>query len=406
VEIFKEVCDEYLGGIEDDAIQKITSASDKPLEKIRLYKNDRLPNIAVTVDLLTTGIDVPAISNLVFLRRVNSRILFEQMLGRATRRCDEIGKETFNIYDAVDIYKQLEKVNSMKPVATKPGLTFSGLEEELKQHGAPELQQLAKNQFLAKLQSKRRHLTEDQADKFEVIVGKSPEDFAEELKNMPLNKVADWFIRHPGLGEILDAKLTRTGTRPVVISGHDDEVIDVSHGYGDGQKPEDYLQAFSDFVNANSNRMVALQTVIQRPWELTRRGLKALAIELDKNYFREQDLRTAWHEVKNEEITARIIGFIRQAAMGEALMPFEQRVDNALEKIIASQQWKTPQIQWLEAIASQMKATTIVDNKALNEGIFKNQLGGLKRANKLFNPPITDVLEQFNKALWAQAVRG
>jgi type I restriction enzyme R subunit len=47
-----------------------------------------------------------------------------------------------------------------------------------------------------------------------------------------------------------------------------------------------------------------------------------------------------------------------------------------------------------------MKATTIVDNKALDEGVFKNQLGGLKRANKLFEPSITEVLEQFNKALW------
>ena len=37
------------------------------------------------MDLLTTGIDVPEICNLVFLRRVNSRILFDQMLGRATR---------------------------------------------------------------------------------------------------------------------------------------------------------------------------------------------------------------------------------------------------------------------------------------------------------------------------------
>jgi len=399
VEIFKEVCNEYLGGIEDDAIQKITGTSDKPLAKINAYKNDRLPNIAVTVDLLTTGIDVPAICNLVFLRRVNSRILFEQMLGRATRRCDEIGKETFNIYDAVDIYKQLEKVNSMKPVATQPDITFSKLEQELKQQTAPELQQLAKDQFLAKLQSKRRHLTESQQQQFETVVGKPPQDFAEELKAMPLKQVAEWFTQHPGLGEILDKKIGGN-TKPLIISEHEDEVIDVSHGYGEEQKPEDYLQAFDNFVNANSNRMVALQTVVQRPWELTRQSLKELAMELEKNHFREQDLRTAWHEVKNEEMTARIIGFIRQAAMGEALIPFEQRVDNALAKILASQTWKTPQKQWLEAIAKQMKATTIVDNRALDEGVFKNQLGGLKRANKLFEPSITDVLEQFNKALW------
>ena len=159
VEALKEACESYHGEIDDDAIQKITGASDKPLDKIKRYKNDRLPNIAVTVDLLTTGIDVPAICNLVFLRRVNSRILFEQMLGRATRRCDEISKETFRIYDAVDIYKQLEQVNGMKPVVTNVDITFTELEQELAQSSSAELQQLAKNQFLAKLQSKKRHLT-------------------------------------------------------------------------------------------------------------------------------------------------------------------------------------------------------------------------------------------------------
>jgi type I restriction enzyme R subunit len=44
--------------------------SDKVDQLIRRYKNERYPSIAITVDLLTTGIDVPAISHLVFMRRV------------------------------------------------------------------------------------------------------------------------------------------------------------------------------------------------------------------------------------------------------------------------------------------------------------------------------------------------
>ena len=60
-------------------------------EAIRRFKNETYPNIVVTVDLLTTGIDVEEIENLVFMRRIRSRILFEQMLGRATRLCPEIG---------------------------------------------------------------------------------------------------------------------------------------------------------------------------------------------------------------------------------------------------------------------------------------------------------------------------
>ena len=83
--------------ITDDMVMKITGQADKPAARIKLYKNEKNPKIAVTVDLLTTGIDVPEICNLVFVRRVNSRILYEQMLGRATRLCPQLNKEVFRI---------------------------------------------------------------------------------------------------------------------------------------------------------------------------------------------------------------------------------------------------------------------------------------------------------------------
>ncbi len=85
---------------EEEAVMKITGSIEngnpvKIKEAIRRFKNETFPNIVVTVDLLTTGIDVEEIVNLVFLRRIRSRILFEQMLGRATRLCPGIGKNTF-----------------------------------------------------------------------------------------------------------------------------------------------------------------------------------------------------------------------------------------------------------------------------------------------------------------------
>ena len=98
---------------------------------IRSFRNDANPQIAVTVDLLTTGIDVPKITNLVFLRRVNSRILYEQMIGRATRQCPEIGKEVFRIFDAVDLYPHLQNLTDMKPVVVNPSISFEQLVREL-----------------------------------------------------------------------------------------------------------------------------------------------------------------------------------------------------------------------------------------------------------------------------------
>src|SRR5690606_4999214 len=66
----------------DSFVQKITGKVDRPLQRIREFRNRKEPGIAVTVDLLSTGVDVPDIEYIVFLRSMKSRILFEQMIGR------------------------------------------------------------------------------------------------------------------------------------------------------------------------------------------------------------------------------------------------------------------------------------------------------------------------------------
>ncbi len=67
-------------------VQKITGQVDRPLQRIREFRNRPLPTVVVTVDMLSTGVDVPDIEFIVFLRPVKSRILFEQMMGRGTRK--------------------------------------------------------------------------------------------------------------------------------------------------------------------------------------------------------------------------------------------------------------------------------------------------------------------------------
>lgn len=128
VKILKEIYAKT--GVDNDAIMKITGSvgggnKKKVEEAIKRFKNERYPSVVVTVDLLTTGIDVPEITTLVFMRRVKSRILFEQMLGRATRLCPVIHKTHFEIYDPVGVYESLEDVNTMKPVVANPAASFT-----------------------------------------------------------------------------------------------------------------------------------------------------------------------------------------------------------------------------------------------------------------------------------------
>ena len=79
------ICREEFGE-GDDFVQKITGSPnvDRPLQKIRMFRNRPNPKVVVTVDMLSTGVDIPALEFIVFLRPVKSRILWVQMLGRGT----------------------------------------------------------------------------------------------------------------------------------------------------------------------------------------------------------------------------------------------------------------------------------------------------------------------------------
>ena len=64
--------------------------------------------IAATVDLVTTGVDVPCLQNLVYFRYIESPILFHQMLGRGTRIDEATGKRHFTVYDYTNATRLLD----------------------------------------------------------------------------------------------------------------------------------------------------------------------------------------------------------------------------------------------------------------------------------------------------------
>src|SRR2546422_5055803 len=87
----------------DSFVQKITGRVDRPLQRIREFRNRATPGLVVTVDMLSTGVDIPDLEGIVFLRPVKSRILFEQMLGRGTRKGEHFpDKSHFVVFDCFD----------------------------------------------------------------------------------------------------------------------------------------------------------------------------------------------------------------------------------------------------------------------------------------------------------------
>lgn len=104
--------------------------------------NDYLPDlrgsssshfIATTVDLLTTGVDVPVVRNIAFFRYMKSPISFYQMIGRGTRIDEPTGKLMFTVYD----YTGATRLFAENFITTGPSNSSSGTQPDRVSEGPP-----------------------------------------------------------------------------------------------------------------------------------------------------------------------------------------------------------------------------------------------------------------------------
>nr|WP_209883122.1 DEAD/DEAH box helicase family protein [Azospirillum soli] len=80
---------------DDDSVDGMT--------KIKRFKDERFPQILVSVNMLDTGFDCPEVVNLVMARFTKSAILYQQMRGRGTRQAPHIKKPNFTLFDFVGV---------------------------------------------------------------------------------------------------------------------------------------------------------------------------------------------------------------------------------------------------------------------------------------------------------------
>ena len=401
VDTLREIYKPY--GISNDAIMKITGKTaggnkKKILQVIKQFKNNQYPNIAVTVDLLTTGIDVPAICNLVFMRKINSRILFEQMLGRATRLCPEIGKTHFNIFDAVRVYEDLDDTSNMKSVSVSKSM--AELLEDLFRPGEASKQPV-KDRILARLQRKSNNLTDEQKyDVSERLGGKTIREYAKELKSC----TEEAFVRR--CREDKDFLLwfdnLKGKKRGHYYSEKEDTLLETTRGYGDTEKPQDYLDSFVAYVNENKDRIEAIRIACTRPSDMTRAQLRELKLELDKENFTESSLNEAASAVSNERIVADIIAFVRRAVLKTPLVNHDDRVKMAFSKLISAHHFNKMQLDLLEKIKVYMLHESILNTETFEAPAFKMD-GGFARFNKKFGGQLAEIIREINTYIYEGA---
>ncbi|WP_282015927.1 DEAD/DEAH box helicase family protein [Marinifilum flexuosum] len=113
VKCFYDLFPEYSGANFIDVIHNKVSHAQSLIESFCDHHNELLPQIAVSVDMMDTGIDAPRVLNLVFFKMVRSSAKFWQMIGRGTRLCPDVygpgmEKKDFYIFDVCQNFEFFE----------------------------------------------------------------------------------------------------------------------------------------------------------------------------------------------------------------------------------------------------------------------------------------------------------
>jgi type I restriction enzyme R subunit len=162
----------------------------------------------------------------------------------------EIGKEAFRVFDAVRIYEALQNMTAMQPVVVNPKHQLHPAQPRAGDGEGRTTTAAWRDQFLAKLQRKKRHLSDAQAQDFETRAGMPPDAFIRKLRTMPLADIAAWFTQNPDLGETARPPHATAPSARCSCHDHADAFDRAERGYGKAKKPEDYLKAFSEFIKS------------------------------------------------------------------------------------------------------------------------------------------------------------
>lgn len=401
-----QICKEVFGQ-GDDFVKKITGSPsvDRPLQRIREFRNRPNPKIVVTVDMLTTGVDIPPLEFIVFLRPVKSRILWVQMLGRGTRRCADISKEKFTIFDCFDgtLIEYFKDVTDFEiELPQKEPILLAQVIENIYQN--------VDRAYFVKVLVKRlrrveRTMSGEAMEAFSAFIPDG--DMGRFVDRLPTLMKEDFsgamkLLRNKGFQELL-VNYPRA-KRPFLIGYEvEDEVTsDVVFSAGDQyHKPEDYLDLFARFVKDNPDHIDAIQILLERPKEWRTDVLEDLRTKLEQNQFSEKDLQRA-HQLVYKKPLADIISMVKHGVKTESpLLTAQERVDAVMVRVTAEKAFTDEQQQWLGYIREHLIQNLSIELDHFDYAPIFQRRGGLSRAHAAFQEALNPLIEALNYAIAA-----
>ncbi|HBC88831.1 MAG TPA: restriction endonuclease subunit R [Lentisphaeria bacterium] len=403
VKIAREVFNEG-----DEFVQKITGSPsvDRPLEKIRRFRNRPLPSVVVTVDMLSTGVDIPALEFIVFLRPVKSRILWTQMLGRGTRKCSDIGKKYFTIFDCFDgtLIEYFKDSTDFVIALDESGetITIGQIIDNIWNN-------VERDYNIRRLIKRLRRV----ADK---MSAKARKDFSAFIPDGDMGKFADnlrdnlksnfsetmKLLRNKEFQDLLENYERAKNPFYVAYDTKDEVSSEMVFRIGNKQfKPVDYLTAFSEFIHANKEKIDALSILFKNPRKWNTKALREIREVLDKNSFHEDNIRSA-HTLSGHKAMADIISLVKNADNTKnPLFTAEERVDKTLSEIFSTHSFNTEQKKWFGYIRAHLVANLAIEKDNFDFVPVLERHGGIARARKIFGPELDSIIEEINFKLVA-----
>jgi type I restriction enzyme R subunit len=391
-------------------VRKITGRVDRPLQRIREFRNRPTPGIVITVDLLSTGVDVPDIEFIVFLRPVKSRILFEQMLGRGTRKGEHFpDKSHFTVFDCFDgtLVKFFRNSTSMttEPPA-KPSRTVKEIIDDIWDNRDRDYNVRC---LVKRMQRIAKEMSGEAREDFAAygIPEGDVSKFASELPSKLMREFSATMtlLRNPDFQNLLVDYQRRSRLFLRAIE-HVDTVSSaylIRDGQGKEHKPEDYLDLFARFIRENPAHIEAVQILLDRPADWSTEALKELKQKLTTapQRFTIEVLQKA-HQLQYQKALVDIISMVKHAASEQSpLLTAEERAAKAIAKISQGRSFTVEQRQWLDRIQRHLVENLSIEQEDFDYIPALEGAGGWGKANRVFEGKLTELLRQLNEALAA-----
>ena len=390
-------------------VRKITGRSDRPLQEIRQFRNRPQPGIVVTVDLLSTGVDIPDLEFIVFLRPVKSRILFEQMLGRGTRKGEKHpDKSHFTVFDCFDGTLLKYFRDSTAITADPPDKPSRTIVEVIDDIWANRDRDYNIRCLVKRLQRIEKEMAAEARDEFAAFIPDG--DMGRYARELPA-RLRDNFtdamqlLRNEGFQNLLVdyARRPRTFWRAPEVSDQVSSEYHIRGGTGEDYKPEDYLKAFARYVRENPEQVEAIRILLDRPQGWSTAALTELTTKLTgaPERFTVESLQKA-HRLHYNKALVDIISMVKHAAREqEPLLTAEERVERAFQQITAAREFTDEQRQWLDRIRVHLVENLSIDPEDFDDLPVFERHGGWAKANRDFDGKLVEILQEVNEAIAA-----